>query len=381
MTCVDFRQPALCRGDFNQYKQQSSNFANPGLMKPSDLAVSEELYNHFKDIQDRCGGAVTPYGLQQMAEGPAYDAFDHHMKELAHRLLQRPELLKSMDGAQHGGRTDGFISRDDVGLTIDRLRDQESQRMSRFPGQQNGYMSQMRLDSNYAPSVDWRQPAYGANTPAPAPRFAGVGQFNGPMNGSGERPYSNHTDQSLVDKLHAQFSTFEDPANPGNITDRSLAMVAGGVRPDGSAALPEEVALAMELRERGGLFKVMDKDATGKYDGAVSRDDLETASYRLMNDHELTQVINNNFRKFTEGANDKYVSEDELKAAANSAPSDTKYTSEAREAAKELLNRPGLLRAIDIGIKKESGKPGAEDRRFDQDNLNHVLEKTRAPAA
>ncbi|KAE9653892.1 hypothetical protein EJD88_13970 [Pseudomonas sp. PB105] len=87
------------------------------------------------------------------------------------------------------------------------------------------------------------------------------------------------------------------------------------------------------------------------------------------------QVIKDNFRSYTAGASDSYVNVNELKEAAGLIPSDRTFSSQAREAAMELLQRPGLLRDLDIGTGF-FGR-GLEDGRFDIENLNYELKKTK----
>ncbi|ONH53356.1 hypothetical protein BLL36_16815 [Pseudomonas cedrina subsp. cedrina] len=95
-----------------------------------------------------------------------------------------------------------------------------------------------------------------------------------------------------------------------------------------------------------------------------------------MSDHDLIQGVKDNFRQYTAGADDQYINVNELKEAAGLTPSNRTFSTEARELATQLLNRPGLLRDLDIGTNNQGG-PGYEDKRFDMDNINFILDNGR----
>ncbi|KGE67189.1 hypothetical protein K814_0114890 [Pseudomonas fluorescens LMG 5329] len=98
-----------------------------------------------------------------------------------------------------------------------------------------------------------------------------------------------------------------------------------------------------------------------------------------MSNHDLIQGVKDNFRQFTAGADDQYINVNELKEAAGQTPSNRTFSPEARHVAAELLNRPGLLRELDIGTNNQGG-PGYEDKRFDMDNINFILDNGRVSA-
>ncbi|PKH14045.1 hypothetical protein PspCFBP13528_20015 [Pseudomonas sp. CFBP13528] len=84
--------------------------------------------------------------------------------------------------------------------------------------------------------------------------------------------------------------------------------------------------------------------------------------------------MKDNFRQFTAGGDDNYSNVNELKEAAGLVPSDRTFSPQAREVAFELLNRPGLLRELDIGTNSKGGV-GYEDQRFDMANIDYMLQK------
>lgn len=91
-------------------------------------------------------------------------------------------------------------------------------------------------------------------------------------------------------------------------------------------------------------------------------------------DFQLLGDIKKHFREYATGANDEYVNFNELKEAAGQRPTTRTFSPEATAAAKELLDRPTILRQLDIGINF-LGFDGAEDKRFDMDNLDYMLRR------
>lgn len=88
-------------------------------------------------------------------------------------------------------------------------------------------------------------------------------------------------------------------------------------------------------------------------------------------DRKLIEQVGKHFNEF--GGGDEYVNFNELKQAAGLLPSDKTFSAEAQAVATEILDRPKLLRKLDIGVYR--GGPGKEDERFDMDNVNHLKKK------
>ncbi|WP_235437122.1 hypothetical protein [Pseudomonas trivialis] len=91
-----------------------------------------------------------------------------------------------------------------------------------------------------------------------------------------------------------------------------------------------------------------------------------------IHDKYLLENIKKHFQEYAAGNNDSYVNFNELKEAAGERPTIRSFSTQARLFAKELLNRPELLRKLDIGINF-LGFPGKQDHRFDRRNLNHLI--------
>lgn len=392
MHCINLRQESPFNGVFApRYEQPGYAPANNYMHVPNS-SVAREFADNFHHFRGFGKDFVSRQNLELAAERPMTgDRYTDRMTLLAREILSRPEMSHMLDAINNGGREDGLISPGDVDATIEHFDAQETPPQREAPRYYGGGLQQQRFGGQFdprftpqfaprftpqgapqfAPQGAWQQPAYGG-------QYVNENQWNGPAQASGHRSYANDSKEAFCNKILARFSTFEDPNSPGLITDRSLSAIASGYRLDGQPATQAEIDLANEMLERGSLFKELDQSGMGVLDGAFSRNDLAIASnkYSNMSDHDLLQGVKDNFRQFTAGANDKYVNVNELKEAAGLIPSNRTFSQEARQLAAELLKRPGLLRDLDIGIKVESGKPGAEDQRFDIDNLNHMLGKS-----
>ncbi|WP_177464464.1 hypothetical protein [Pseudomonas sp. GZJR-8] len=89
---------------------------------------------------------------------------------------------------------------------------------------------------------------------------------------------------------------------------------------------------------------------------------------------DLINGIKKHFREYAAGENDRFVNFNELKEAAGQIPTTRAFSAEATLYAKILLQNPRVLRELDIGIG-DHGRPGAEDGRFDIENIEHMLTK------
>jgi len=88
----------------------------------------------------------------------------------------------------------------------------------------------------------------------------------------------------------------------------------------------------------------------------------------------ILKDIKKYFREYAAGANDAYVNFNELKEAAGIRTTTRTFSPEATAAAKEILNRPELLRELDIGVNF-FGFPGKKDERFDMKNIDYMIRK------
>ncbi|QJI28387.1 hypothetical protein HKK55_06560 [Pseudomonas sp. ADAK18] len=188
-----------------------------------------------------------------------------------------------------------------------------------------------------------------------------------------ENPYANNSAADLAGYALASFSSLEDPDAKGHVTDKSLSAVASGTRLDGTRATPAETNLAKAILNSPSFFRDVDMDKSGTFDGKISRQDLGDVKYRTMSDHDLLSSIKDEFREYTAGATDRFINFNELEEAAGLRETTRTFTSAAKAHANELLSRHGLRRELDIGIGDNG--PGAEDRRFDMENLDYMLAK------
>ncbi len=353
----------------------------PGVMTSnySHSAVADMLLQNFEYFRSPGSSFASRESLADVANRPlGMGGHDDQMTLLARDILGRPGLASLFDGVQNGAQEDGLINREDMQLAIGQLSQQEAGGYSplsgnRFAGGDYGAMQQQRINQQCFPQFN-AQPAFGG------PQGMQGNQPWSPVMAAG-RPYANDSDEAFSAKVLSHFSALQDPSR-GSITDESLSAAASGHTLDGRPISTADTAVAQELMERGQLFKTLDQGRSGVLDGSISRQDLGDASntFRTMSDEGLLHAVKNNFRQFTAGADDKYVNVNELKEAAGLTPSTRTFSPQAREVALELLNRPGLLRELDIGIREE-GKPGAEDQRFDMVNIDHMIDQqsSRAP--
>lgn len=188
-----------------------------------------------------------------------------------------------------------------------------------------------------------------------------------------ENPYANNSAADLAGYAMASFSSLEDPDDKGHITDRSLSAVTSGTRLDGTKATQAEINLAKAILNSPGFFMGADMDKKGTFDGKISRQDLGEVKYRTMSDYDLLMGIKDDFRQYTAGANDRFINFNELEEAVGLRETTRTFTPEGKARAEEFLRRHGLRRETDIGIGDNG--PGAEDRRFDMENLDYMLAK------
>jgi hypothetical protein len=189
--------------------------------------------------------------------------------------------------------------------------------------------------------------------------------------------YRDKKPEDLADIAMARFSSLADA--DGCISDKSLAAVAAGKHQDGTPATQSEINLANALMDAPGLFRGLDGDKDGKFDGKISRDDLAQFKYTSMKPDALLKGIKEHFSELWVKGTKEYINFGELEQAAGMKESSKTYSPEITALAKELLARPELLRELDIGIKSRTGKPGREDERFDIVNLDHLIKKYSSP--
>lgn len=390
-----YSPPPVQNYEFPSAGNAMANMPSVMTSNYSHSAVADMLLQNFEYFRSPGSSFASRESLADVANRPlGMGGHDDQMTLLARDILGRPGLASLFDGVQNGAQEDGLINREDMQLAIGQLSQQEAGGYSplsgnRFAGGDYGAMQQQRINQQCSPQFN-AQPAFGGGPQgmqgwqaSQPPSYMGVqgSQPWSPMMAAG-RPYANDSDEAFSAKVLSHFGALQDPSR-GSITDESLSAAASGHTLDGRPISAADTAVAQELMERGQLFKTLDQGRSGVLDGSISRQDLGDASntFRTMSDEGLLHAVKNNFRQFTAGADDKYVNVNELKEAAGLTPSTRTFSPQAREVALELLNRPGLLRELDIGVREE-GKPGAEDQRFDMVNIDHMIDQqsSRAPS-
>lgn len=93
--------------------------------------------------------------------------------------------------------------------------------------------------------------------------------------------------------------------------------------------------------------------------------------YTMQSHEQLTQALLDNFQSFTGSAHAKYMSTRDIKAMANRQPGNDPVMNNNIRLAKELLNRPDLMQALD-----RNNGTGATDNRFSKQDLRDALDDT-----
>ena len=93
--------------------------------------------------------------------------------------------------------------------------------------------------------------------------------------------------------------------------------------------------------------------------------------YSMQSHEQLTQALLDNFKAFTGSAHAKYMSTRDIKAMANRQPGNDPVMNNNIRLAKELLNRPDLMQALD-----RNNGTGATDNRFSKQDLRDALADT-----
>ncbi|WP_248752413.1 hypothetical protein [Pseudomonas sp. MWU15-20650] len=339
--------------------------------------VARAFSKDFDVFRDSRTDFVSRGSIENMAGRPFTGNRDYDRKiMLAETILKRPEMEHLLDAITQNGHEDGLISHGDVSKVIDYYEAQEASsnqppRGQDYPGRYNGAMQQQRVNQQYVPQYSGPSPVFERACIPQQPNYGSPTQL------SGNTPYANMSKSDFCNQLLSHFGALEDPSRPGTVTDKSLIAIASGHSLDGQPVSQETRDIAQELLNRGGLFKELDQGRTGELNGAFTRQDVGDTSdgYKDMSDHTLLQGIKNNFRQFTTGPNDRFINRKELEEAAGKIPSNRVFNPEATKLATELFNRPGLLQELDIGIGDNG--PGAEDGRFDRENIDYMLAKKR----
>ena len=219
--------------------------------------------------------------------------------------------------------------------------------------------------------------------------------------------FENYSNPMLAKELLDHFRDLEGPdgkaRNSFRLTD--LKKMAAGKLHDGRDAKQEQIELAKEVISRPDLMTSLFPQTPGAHYGEVTWNNgativehfksftpgvhygettwnnvaLIAEDFKSLSDGSLLGQVRVYFREFAEGANDEYVNFNELREAAREIRSTRDFSYNATAVAKELLNRPYLLRQLDItrGAFLHTAKP---DDRFNLSNITYTrLEASDSP--
>ncbi|RDS92015.1 hypothetical protein DL347_07275 [Pseudomonas fluorescens] len=179
----------------------------------------------------------------------------------------------------------------------------------------------------------------------------------------------------LAKELLHHFRDLEGPdgkaRNSFRLTD--LKKMAAGKLHDGRDAKQEQIELAKEVISRPDLMTSLFPQTPGVHYGEATWNNVAIIAedFKSLSDGSLLGQVRVYFREFAEGANDEYVNFNELREAAREIRSTRDFSYNATAVAKELLNRPYLLRQLDIipGAFLHTTKP---DDRFSLSNITYA---------
>lgn len=188
------------------------------------------------------------------------------------------------------------------------------------------------------------------------------------------RPYESLTDQMLMKALLPHAKAL-DPYNNSAVTYHDLKRLSEeGIQPNGQRATSDLIALVHELLQRNELISDLDiASGAGYQNGTIKLDSIAKTAGDFSNasDHQLLLAAEKYHKEFDSTGNG-YVNFNELKQAAGLVHSDRHFSDEAKSVASTLLNRPELLKKLDIGVGF-LGFAGKEDQRYDLDNLKYLI--------
>lgn len=179
----------------------------------------------------------------------------------------------------------------------------------------------------------------------------------------------------LAKELLDHFRDLEGPdgkaRNSFHLTD--LKKMAAGKLHDGRDAKQEQIELAKEVISRPDLMTSLFTHIRVKpyIEATWNNVAIIAGDFKSLSDGSLLGQVRVYFREFAEGANDEYVNFNELREAAREIRSTRDFSYNATAVAKELLNRPYLLRHLDItpGAFLHTTKP---DDRFNLSDITYA---------
>lgn len=185
--------------------------------------------------------------------------------------------------------------------------------------------------------------------------------------------YKNMTNSELADHL-LTFNKALDAYGNTHFNSAALSQLAKGTQNDGRPASPAQKELARELLTRHDLLSELDLYPNGGVeDGKINWDAVAVKANKQahLSDRGLMREALKYHAEFDSTGNG-YVNVNELEQAAGRIPSHRQFSEAAKGVAQALLERPALLKQLDIGVNF-LGLAGKEDNRYDITNLNHLI--------
>ena len=175
---------------------------------------------------------------------------------------------------------------------------------------------------------------------------------------SGTNQFSGKTDREIAQALRNNFDAFEDPNNPGTISQKMLRNMANN-QLTGNYADDQNIMLAREILNRPDLNKLLDQDSeTGKQDGLIHRENAEIAAnggnpLSAKSDKKVAQEMLKNFDKLKDDYWTSSIKIDTLKEISNRTLTGNADKDRLTHIAREVLSRPELLKKLDNIYSKD----------------------------
>ncbi|KMN13371.1 hypothetical protein TU86_13330 [Pseudomonas weihenstephanensis] len=162
----------------------------------------------------------------------------------------------------------------------------------------------------------------------------------------------------MAQALRNNFDAFEDPNNPGTISQKMLRNMANN-QLTGNYADDQNIMLAREILNRPDLNKLLDQDSeTGKQDGLIHRENAEIAAnggnpLSAKSDKKVAQEMLKNFDKLKDDYWTSSIKIDTLKEISNRTLTGNADKDRLTHIAREVLSRPELLKKLDNIYSKD----------------------------
>ena len=182
--------------------------------------------------------------------------------------------------------------------------------------------------------------------------------YNATVMLSGANQFSGKTDKEVAQTLRNNFDAFEDPNNPGTISQKMLRNMANN-QLTGNYADDQNIMLAREILNRPDLNKLLDQDSeTGKQDGLIHKENTEIAAnggnpLSGKSDQKVAEEMLKNFDKLKDDYWTSSIKVDTLKDISKRSLTGNADKDRLTHIAREVLSRPELLKKLDNIYSKD----------------------------